>query len=69
MINRNEIQNRVINRLLNSLKGNAMLVLDANDKMYTPEERMMELEIIGQIKQYLLDYNKLMEVDIDGYEH
>lgn len=64
MINRNEIQDRVILRLLNSLKGNAQMVIDANDKMMTPEERLVELEIIGQIKQYLLDYNK--EVNRDG---
>lgn len=64
MINRNEIQDRVILRLLNSLKGNAQMVIDANDKMMTPEERLAELEIIGQIKQYLLEYNK--EVNRDG---
>ena len=47
-----------LSKLENSLKGSASMILDAGDKIYTPEERKIEMGVIEEVLQYVRDYSK-----------
>lgn len=43
-------------KLRNALKGQALLLSQWNDMMITPEERLKEMEVIGEFKKYIENY-------------
>lgn len=58
---RQEIVDSVKMRLCNALKGSALSLTTLwTDRMITPEERMKELEIIGEFKDYIENYEANM---------
>jgi len=58
---RQEIVNSVKTRLCNALKGSALSLTTLwTDAMITPEERMKELEILGEFKEYVENYEANM---------
>ena len=49
-------------KLLNCLRGSMMLLMDANDKMYTPEQKREEAKVIEEFVQYIKDYDKNQDI-------
>lgn len=49
-------------KLLNGLKGSMMLLMDANDKMYTAEQKRAEAKVIEEFVQYIKDYDKNIDI-------
>lgn len=55
-----EIVDSIKWKLCNALKGSAFMLTLWNDKMITPEERMKEMEVIGEFKEYVENYEANM---------
>lgn len=49
---------KLIWKLSNSLKGEAMMTRDANDMMMSQEEKLEHLEVIGEFLDYVRSYRE-----------
>ena len=49
-------------KLLNVLKGSALSVKSANDKMMTPEQKMAEMQAIEHMVKYIREYKRNMQI-------
>lgn len=58
----NEYIDRCIRKLENSLRGSALLLTMANNRMYTPEEKLCEMEAIEKLTQYVRNYYTNIEL-------
>lgn len=53
-----DLEDIMILKLSNFLKGQAQSVRDANEKMYSPERRLAEMETIERFLKYIKSYKR-----------
>ena len=58
---------RELRKLENALRGSALLLTMSNDNMYTPEERLAEMQAIEELTKYIRNYDRNKKI-IDEYE-
>ena len=63
------MEDTMILKLSNFLKGQAQSIRDANEKMYSPERRLEEMKVIEEFLKYIKGYKRnqilLSKTDID----
>ena len=64
-----DIENNIILKLKNFIKGQAQSIRDANEKMYSPERRLEEMKVIEEFLKYIKGYKRnqilLSKTDMD----